>query len=61
MKTQKNQPVAKTPPSRLALRNAYELVLTRMLPRISSAPQSTCRRVNDEDTIDPKRNHICDR
>lgn len=61
MKTPEDQPVAENPPSRLALRSAYELILTRMLPRLSSSPQSTCRRMNDEDKIDPKRNHNSDR
>lgn len=63
MKTSKSndQGVAKQPPSGPALRNAYELILTRIMPRLSSSPQSTCRRMTHEDKIDSKRNHNHDR
>ncbi|WP_312110579.1 hypothetical protein [Brevibacillus reuszeri] len=57
MEKPSNPGVAKTPPSRVALRHAYELILTRIMPRLSSSPQSTCRRMNHEDQIDSKRNH----
>lgn len=55
MDTPKEKPVAQQPPSRQALRSAYELILTRIWPRMH-ANHSTCRRLdNDEDSADTKR------
>lgn len=49
------KPVADNPPSRMALRTAYELIFTTIWPRLSTATQSTCRRINHEDSVDTKR------
>ncbi|MED4584144.1 hypothetical protein [Brevibacillus choshinensis] len=55
MDTPKEKPVAPQPPSRQALRNAYELILTHIWPRMNPN-HSTCRRIDDdEDTVDTKR------
>lgn len=54
MKAPSTKPLADQPPSRTALRTAYELILTTIWPRMVSPTQSTCRRVDDEDSIDTK-------
>ncbi|WP_421617444.1 hypothetical protein ACAF76_003535 [Brevibacillus sp. TJ4] len=50
-----NKRVSPAPPSKAALLAAYELVLGKIVPRISSIPQPTGRRRNDEDSAHPKR------
>lgn len=58
MDTPKKSLAADQPPSRMALVNAYGLILTAIWPRLSSAAQTTCRRVDHENTVDPKRTDI---
>ncbi|MGN7469422.1 hypothetical protein [Brevibacillus sp. SAFN-007a] len=57
MDTPKKRRAAQAPPSREALRSAYELILTRILPRLPPSPQSTGRSGEHEDTTDRKRPH----
>ncbi|MBU8714012.1 MULTISPECIES: hypothetical protein [Brevibacillus] len=61
MSTPEKRRVAQAPPSREALRTAYELILTRILPRLPPTSQSTGRRCEHEDTTDRKRDHHADR
>ncbi|MGF9907056.1 hypothetical protein [Brevibacillus porteri] len=56
MTTPKQQRASQAPPSRRALRSAYELILTQIWPRLP-ATESTCRRINHEDQTRTKRNH----
>lgn len=57
MTTPKQQRPSKAPPSRRALRSAYELILTQIWPRLPTATESTCRRIEHEDQTCTKRNH----
>ncbi|QRG66888.1 hypothetical protein [Brevibacillus choshinensis] len=54
MVTPKDKPAAPEPPSRQALREAYELILTHIWPRMNSN-HTTCRRIDDENSVDTKR------
>lgn len=55
MDTPKEKPVAPGGPSRQALREAFELILTNIWPRIHST-HTTCRRIDDdENSVDTKR------
>lgn len=55
MDTPKEKQAAPQPPSRQALREAYELILTHIWPRMNSN-HTTCRRIDeDENSVDTKR------
>lgn len=54
MDTPKEKPIAQGPPSRQALRSAYELILTRIWPRLNSNHTTSRRIDDDEDSVDTK-------
>lgn len=55
MDAHREKAAADHPPSRAALRTAYEIILTNIWPRLAAPKPSTCRRTDNEDSVDTKR------